>query len=183
MGFVKKWKSFYCLYWQIWKDNNPSSRDLFSLGTWVIHLLRDSYNTGQNWFDWNSSKIASAFSCADYFQAKDLHELHLGRSMDYLFPLKFSGYLLLENSNIVTRILEIRDILNDVSCEKSLQSMTKDLFKYKNLSLTIISDIESLLVLSQAERPLLVFFCVKSQKKLLYLYCRGLPNQRYLEIL
>ena len=40
---------------------------------------------------------------------------------------------------------------------KSLQSMTKDLFKYKNLSLTIISDIESLLVLSQAERPLLVF--------------------------
>ena len=39
------------------------------------------------------------------FQTNDLHELHHGRSTDYLFLLKFSEYCWLENSKCFTRII------------------------------------------------------------------------------
>ena len=84
-----------------WKDN-PSTPELPSLGSWVILLLHDGCNTGQKCTDWelhelvkNCSSIfkTSPATCADYLQANDLHELHQGRSTDYLFSLKFWSLL------------------------------------------------------------------------------------------
>ena len=171
------------------KNENPSCPDMLNIGSCGIHVLHGAYGTGQNSTCWELDKLLknlysifrrSPARRSDYLQANDLHDSHEGRDTGYLFPLKFCGHRWLENSKAINRLLEIVPKVKTYFAwlednKKFTKSMKEDkrfiriktclasplLDAILHFSLSVINDVEPLLLMFQAEKPLSVLLYEK----------------------
>ena len=97
-------------------EKNSKVQPMLELGSCGLHVVHGVFGTTESATDWNLAKfLRNCFSIlkkssaqrSDYLQANDLHDAHEGKDTSYLFPLKFCGHRWLENTKVISRIIDI----------------------------------------------------------------------------
>ena len=151
--------------------------------------MHGAYKTALSTTDWKLDKFLKAcYSIfkksparrADYLRSNDLLDSHDGKDTSYLFPMKHCGHRWLENSRLISRVIEILPYLKTyikhlnqtkkfpakddrfVTLKSMLFSQT--LLPSLDFTRCIISDIEPFPTIFQTERPLAVFVYEKMKE-------------------
>ena len=151
--------------------------------------MHGAYKTALSTTDWKLDKFLKAcYSIfkklparrADYLRSNDLLDSHDGKDTSYLFPMKHCGHRWLENSRVISRVIEIlpylKTYIKHLNQTKkfpakddrfvTLKSMLFSQTLLPSLEFTrcIISDIEPFPTIFQTERPLAVFVYEKMKE-------------------
>ena len=172
-------------------DRNPQAPKVLEIGSCSLHVIHGAFGTAESATDWNLRKFlknchsifkkSPARRC-DHLTANDLHSSHVGKDTSYLFPLKFCGHRWLENSEAISRILDVFPYLQKyfawLSGEKKMSKKDERFSQIQSylsgpistailqFCLSVMQVLEPFLVLFQAERPL-VFFMYEKLKELI----------------
>ena len=96
---------------------------MLELGSCGSHVVHGVFGTAESATDWNLTKfLRNCFSIfkkspgrrSDYLQANDLHDAHEGKDTSYQFPSKFCGHRWLENTKVISRIIDIFPYLQQI---------------------------------------------------------------------
>ena len=172
-------------------EKNPKAPPMLELGSCGFYAVHGAFGTTESATDWNLAKfVRNCFSIfkmsrarrSDYLQANDLHDAHKRKDTSYLFPLKFCGHRLPENTKVISRIIDIFPYLQKyfqwLLTEKKIRKKDERFEFLKvyladpilpailQFALSVMEFLEPFLTLFQAERPL-VFFMYENLKDLI----------------